>query len=90
MQTVALGYGDPATWGGRQPYDENDDEEYVKLSRTERKKRSDTKLAGMLADFKAGKLLSTIFHSYCASIPDRKRFFYECRVSGVVNIYNGV
>lgn len=83
MQAVALGFGDPATWGSCEPYPEIEIQP-VKLSRTERKKRSDTKLAVMIADFKEGKLLSTIFHSYCASIPDRKRFFYECRVSGLL------
>lgn len=80
---VALGYGDPATWGSRKPYDEIESKP-LKLTQKERKKRSDVKVSCMIADFKSGKLLSTIFHGHCASVSDRKRFFYECRKRGVL------
>jgi hypothetical protein len=32
MKAVALGYGDPATWGGREPSSDDDEIEQVKLN----------------------------------------------------------
>lgn len=85
MQTVALGYGDPETWGSCKPC-QDDEIQPVKLTPAERKKRSDADVNFRINQY-LGKtrfsrtLIDVLFG---ATKSQKNRFFYECRRRGLV------
>ena len=84
MQTVAFGYGDPGTWGGCKPYYEIGIKQ-AKLTRIERKKRSDACVEFMILQWQGLTCWSSGLNAvlFGKTKSERNRFYYECRKRGL-------
>lgn len=85
MKTVAVGYGDPATWGSCKPY-QDDEIQPVKLTPAERKKRSDAwvnhRINQYLGKTHFSRALKDVL--FGATQSQVNRFYFECRRCGLV------